>query len=284
MNFNFNFNSNSNSSKCKLGKFFIVSTPIGNLKDITFRAIEVLNSSDIILCEDTRNSIKLLNHYNISKKLISYHKFSNIEKDERIYKMLLEGKNISLISDAGTPLIADPGNRLVKFLYSKGIKIESLPGACSIINALVLSGVNTENFYFAGWMSRKNEERINNFINFLKIAKVLVFLESPNRLKQSLIDIYEGALLKYSDNLEKLKSEFEKIEKSDNPQKNKKLTKFYDQELKNFSYLDPKNISISIVREMTKIHEEVIKGNFLEINKILEEREIKGEIVLIFER
>lgn len=270
-------------SKNSIGKFFVVSTPIGNLEDLTIRAIKTLENSDVVLCEDTRNSIKLLNYYKISKKLISYHEHSSIEKDEEVYKMLLEGKNVSIISDQGTPIIADPGSRLVKFLHSKGIKIETSPGVCSIINALVLSGISIKNFYFAGWMPRKKEERIKNFINIFKISNIIVFLETAIRLKKSILDIYETLLFEYNTNLKKLKSEFENSNKL-NPQQSKKLNKLYKQKLEDIESKNPKNINIYIIREMTKIYEEVISGTIIEIRDILIKKEIKGELVLVFEK
>lgn len=271
----------SNKLNSNIGKIYIVATPIGNLKDITYRAVEVLSFVDIILCEDTRNSIKLLEHYNIQKKLISYHKYSDKSRDDLIYNLLLEGKNVALISDAGTPMIADPGTRLVKFLSEKGIKVNSIPGACSVINSLILAGVDTSNFYFAGWMSKKNSQKSADLVKFFEITDVIVFLESPHRIQKSINVLFDDI----KNNFEKFNVLLnnEMLNNSDNPQEYKKNQKILKQ--KENSILNPKNVNVYIVREMTKIFEEVIKGNLEEVNDILNNRQnIKGEMVLIFEK
>ncbi|MCP4481954.1 MAG: 16S rRNA (cytidine(1402)-2'-O)-methyltransferase [bacterium] len=167
--------------------FFVVATPIGNLSDITIRALDILRNVDLIASEDTRQTRKLLLRFEINKpRLISYHKFSKGRKDQFILKELLDGKNIALVSDAGTPLIADPGYSLVQFLKKKDIKIEVLPGACSIINGLVLTGVKTSDFVFGGWFPRKDTQRLKVLSKFLTVTNTLVFLESPHRILKSL--------------------------------------------------------------------------------------------------
>ena len=135
---------------------FLVSTPIGNLKDITLRAIETLKTSDLILCEDTRVSIKILKNYKINKRLISYHKFNEKKKTEEIINYLLEGKVISLISDAGTPIISDPGNILIKECIKNNIKITPIPGPSSAISSLTVSGFS-DRFTFYGFLSQKKK-------------------------------------------------------------------------------------------------------------------------------
>ena len=136
---------------------YIVSTPIGNLDDITLRAIEILKKSDIILCEDTRHSIKLLNHYNIKKKLISYHKFNEKKQTDNIIKHINEGKILSLVSDAGTPLLSDPGRHLLNECIKKSIKIIPIPGVSSIITAMSISGFNDQ-FLFYGFLPKTDNE------------------------------------------------------------------------------------------------------------------------------
>ena len=136
---------------------YIVSTPIGNLDDITLRAIDVLKKSDIILCEDTRRSIKLLNHYKIKKKLISYHKFNEKKQIERILKHINEGKILSLISDAGTPLLSDPGKILINECIKRDIKLIPIPGVSSITTAMSISGFNDQ-FLFYGFLPKKENE------------------------------------------------------------------------------------------------------------------------------
>ena len=136
---------------------YIVSTPIGNLDDITFRALEVLKNSDIILCEDTRRSIKLLSHYKIKKKLISYHKFNEKKKLTKIIEYFNEGKILSLISDAGTPLLSDPGRLLVNHCIAKGIQITPIPGVSSITSAISVSGFEDQ-FLFYGFLPKTQNE------------------------------------------------------------------------------------------------------------------------------
>lgn len=137
---------------------YIVSTPIGNLSDITLRALDVLRECDYILCEDTRRSRILLDHYEIQKPLVSFHKFSEKKEEERILRDLEEGKKIALVSDAGTPLIADPGQALVEKLALKNLPFTALPGPCSLIQALVLSGFDTSSFQFTGFLPKKESE------------------------------------------------------------------------------------------------------------------------------
>jgi len=168
---------------------YIVSTPIGNLKDITYRAIEVLSSSDTILCEDTRISLKLLNAYNIKSKLISLHEYNERGKIDYILTLLSQGRIISLISDAGTPLISDPGYQLVKNCINSGYYVTSIPGACSVITALTLSTFPTDTFFFGGFLPNKSSARIKLLNNIKSIQSTLILFETANRLITSLQDI-----------------------------------------------------------------------------------------------
>jgi 16S rRNA (cytidine1402-2'-O)-methyltransferase len=165
---------------------YIISTPIGNLQDITLRAIDTLKSSEYILCEDTRVSKILLDRYNIKNKLISFHKFSEKEKKEKIINDLLQNKDIALISDAGTPLISDPGNDLINSLIKKDIPFTAIPGACSVIDALVLSGFDTTNFQFLGFIPKKDSEKKLFLKKALFYPGTSIFFDSPKRALNTL--------------------------------------------------------------------------------------------------
>ena len=156
---------------------YFVATPIGNLKDMSFRAIEVLNSVDEIACEDTRHSIKLLNHYEIKKPLFSYHKFNEKASGEKIIEKLKSGKNIAVISDAGMPVISDPGNILADMLIKEGLEFTVVPGACAFVSALVLSGLDASRFCFLGFLPEKEGERKA----FLENSRTIVFLMTKNK-------------------------------------------------------------------------------------------------------
>lgn len=166
----------------KEDKVFIVSTPIGNLEDISFRAIKVLKDVDIILCEDTRHSIKLLNHYEIKNKLVSYHKFNEKERIDYILSLIYDGKSIALISDAGTPLISDPGAVLVSQLIKNDINFSVIPGANALLPALILSGFNAENFMFIGFLPKKQSKKKEKLDTLKEIRASLIFYSSPYEL------------------------------------------------------------------------------------------------------
>ena len=170
-------------------QFYIVPTPIGNLKDITLRAIEVLNSVDVIACEDSRVTQKLLNHYDITTKLVSYHKYNEKSRIEFFMNLFAEGKQVALVSDAGTPMICDPGSWLLKALIEKKISYTALPGACAITTFLSQTPRDNEIFTFLGFMPR-TESAIKNLINRYYDANI-VFYESPNRIIKTL-KIIEG--------------------------------------------------------------------------------------------
>ena len=217
------------------GNLYIVATPIGNLEDITLRAINVLKSVDLIIAEDTRHSLKLLNHLEITKPLISYHRHNEEDKTENILKKIEEGKNIALISDAGTPVISDPGEFIVKEAIEREINVVSIPGACAIITALMSAGVNTRNFTFYGFLSLNKKLRIKELEKIKENNNTIILYEAPHKIKNTIQDLeyYVG------------------------------------------------NRKIVVARELTKIHEEFIRGTIQEIKDKLEKP--KGEYVKIID-
>ncbi len=217
------------------GILYLVATPIGNLEDITLRAIRILESADLIAAEDTRQTLKLLNHLQISKKLISYHRHNEEIKTEILIKELKKGKNVALVSDAGTPGISDPGEEIIKKCIEEDIKIVPVPGACAMINALIASGISTKEFVFLGFLPINKKLRKNKLEEIKNASKTVILYEAPHKLLDTLEDLKEII----------------------NDRK------------------------IVLARELTKIHEEFIRGD---INLLLNKaREIKGEIVLIIE-
>lgn len=220
------------------GKLSICPTPIGNLEDITIRVLKSLRSADLIAAEDTRQTRKLLNKYRIRTPLVSYHQHNENKRSRDLIKQLEEGLSISLVSDAGTPGINDPGFKLVNMCLERDIKIEILPGPSAILSAIVGSGLVENAFGFFGFPPRKSGQR-NKFLKTLaKLDMALILYESPHRLL-------------------KLLKEMEEI--------------FQDR-------------MIAIVREMTKIHEEVIRGNCSELIEEITREPRKGEIVVIIEK
>lgn len=211
---------------------YIVSTPIGNLEDITLRAIKVLENCDRIICEDTRVSNKLLNHYNIKKPLIAYHEHSDIKVEEKILSFLINGESIALVSDAGTPLISDPGFKIVQSCYKNKIKVTTIPGATAFISASILSGFPTNNLSFLGFASDLSNKTI---IDWKDINCTIALYESPHKLI--------GTLKK----------------------------------LKDFMF----HRDIAVIREMTKLYEEIKIGNFEEIIEHFSQNEPKGEFVIV---
>jgi 16S rRNA (cytidine1402-2'-O)-methyltransferase len=220
-----------------MGKLYVVGTPIGNLKDITFRAIEILQSVNFIACEDTRRTSILLNHYKIEgKKLLSYYEPKESVQVPKIIK-LLEKEDVALVTDAGMPSISDPGYKLIRACIEKGIPVEVIPGPSAVLTALVGSGLPTDRFTFVGFLPKKG---LNNFLEELKAYKdsTIIAFESPNRVLKSLEAIKEV----YGD-----------------------------------------NTTVCIARELTKLHEEYIRGRAVEVLEELNKRgEIKGEIVILW--
>ncbi len=215
------------------GNLYLVATPIGNLEDITLRAINVLKKVDLIAAEDTRQTLKLLNHFEIKKQLISYYKQTENVKSEILINYLLEGKNIALVSDAGTPAISDPGEEIVREAIKNDIKIIPIPGACAAINAIIGSGFSTKEFLFVGFLPINKKEKNEKLINLKEENKTIIIYEAPHRITNTLKEINEI-----------------------------------------FG-----NIEISIAREITKIHEEFIRGNISEIIK--NDINTKGEFVIV---
>ena len=215
------------------GNLYLVATPIGNLEDITLRAINTLKEVDLIAAEDTRHTLKLLNHLKINKTLISYYKETEKIKSEILIEKLLEGKNIALVSDAGTPAISDPGEEIVKKAIANGINIIPIPGACAFINAIICSGFTTKEFIFVGFLWKDTKDKKENLKELKNENKTLIFYESPHKIKSTLEDIAEIL----------------------------------------------GNREIVIARELTKIHEEFIRGKVLDI--LEEQQEMRGEFVIL---
>jgi 16S rRNA (cytidine1402-2'-O)-methyltransferase len=170
---------------------YIVATPIGNLKDISLRALEVLSSVDLIACEDTRHTKILLDHYGIKTPTTSFYQYNRIVKAEYLIKLLKEGKDIALVSDAGTPGILDPGYNLINLAIKNNIPITIIPGPTAFVNALVLSGKPTHEFVFLGFLPRKSSARKNKLKKFLSQGMTLVFYESSHRILNTLEDLKE---------------------------------------------------------------------------------------------
>ena len=218
-------------------KLYIVPTPIGNLEDITYRAIRILKEVDIILAEDTRTTSKLLKHFDIKNTVFSHHKFNEHKTSEGIADRILTGEKIALVSDAGTPAISDPGYLLVKTCVEKGVEIECLPGATAFVPALVNSGLPNDKFCFEGFLPQK-KGRQKRFKELAEEKRTIIFYESPYRLIKCLEQISE----------------------------------FFGQ-----------NRKVCVSRELTKIHEENIRGTVLEVKEYFSKKTIKGEIVIIVE-
>lgn len=217
------------------GNLYVVATPIGNLEDITLRAIKTLKEVDLIAAEDTRHTLKLLNHLEITKPMISYHRHNEEIRCENLIKELKEGKNIALVSDAGTPGICDPGEEIIKKCIEEDIKVIPLPGACAMINALIASGISTKEFSFLGFLPLNKKNRKEKIEEIKNSNKTIIIYEAPHKLKNTLNDLS--------------------------------------------SILEDRKIVLA--RELTKIHEEYIRGT---INELIEKSEnLKGEIVLIIE-
>lgn len=173
------------------GTLYLVATPIGNLQDFSFRAVETLKTVDLIACEDTRHTRKLLTHFGIKNKLVSYHEHNEIQRAEEFAALLESGKSIAVVSDAGTPGIADPSFRVVQKANKIGAKVISIPGAVAFINALVISGFPTDSIFFGGFLPSKKGERQNRLEEVKAIPATLCFYETPHRIAKSLADCFE---------------------------------------------------------------------------------------------
>lgn len=172
------------------GKLFIVATPIGNLEDITERALRVLGTVDMIACEDTRHTRVLLNHFGIKTKTISYHEHNERERAEELCRLLESGKNVALVSDAGTPLISDPGFRIVNAAIERGIEVVPIPGATAFVAALAASGLPSDQFFFAGYLPARANARRAMLEKLHAISATLIFYEAPHRIDATLKDAH----------------------------------------------------------------------------------------------
>lgn len=220
----------------KKGNLYIIATPIGNLEDITLRAIRILKEVDFIAAEDTRHTLKLLNHLEISKPLISYHRHNEEIRTEELIKELKTGKNIGLVSDAGTPGICDPGEEIIKKCIEESIKVVPIPGACAMINALITSGISTKEFIFLGFLPLNKKSRKEKLEEIKNSNKTIILYEAPHKLKNTLNDL--------SDILQ--------------------------------------SREVVLARELTKIHEEYIRGT---VKELMEKTDnLKGEMILIIEK
>ena len=174
------------------GKIYLVATPIGNLEDMTFRAIKLLKEVDVIAAEDTRHTLKLLNYYEISKPLISYHRHNEDIKTDFLIQKVLNGESIAIVTDAGTPGISDPGEEIVKEAIKNNIDIIPIPGACALINAIIASGLNTKQFAFYGFLPLNKKLRKKSFEKIKKENKTIIIYEAPHKINKTLNDIIEN--------------------------------------------------------------------------------------------
>ncbi len=217
------------------GKLYVVGTPIGNLGDLSPRAAEALETCDFIAAEDTRVTMKLLNHFEIKNTLISYFEHNKFEKGPYIIDRILAGENCALVTDAGMPAISDPGEDLVKLCIENGIQVESVPGPCAFTTALAISGMPSRRFVFEGFPPSDKKERKELFSSLASEERTVIFYEAPHKLSKTLADLADALGAR----------------------------------------------ELAIVREITKIHEEVIKTDLLSAATKYAESPLKGEIVLI---
>lgn len=173
------------------GTLYLCATPIGNLEDMTLRVLRTLQEADLIAAEDTRNSIKLLNHFEIRTPMTSYHEYNKIEKAKDLIRQMKEGKNVALITDAGTPGISDPGEELVRMCYEEGVEVTSLPGACACVTALTLSGLPTRRFCFEAFLPTEKKERQEILKELERETRTIVLYEAPHRLVRTLEELAE---------------------------------------------------------------------------------------------
>ena len=174
------------------GKLYLCATPIGNLEDITYRCVRILNEVDLIAAEDTRRTLGLLNHLGIEKPLISYYEHNKAEKGPYLVQKLKDGVNIALVSDAGTPAISDPGEDIVKLCAEKGVDVVPIPGPCAFVQALIVSGLDTGRFSFEGFLSTNKPQRKKHLEEIKNHTQTLIFYEAPHKLRKTLKDLLEG--------------------------------------------------------------------------------------------
>lgn len=176
----------------KRGTLYLCATPIGNLEDMTYRVVRTLQEADLIAAEDTRNSIRLLNHFDIHTPMTSYHEYNKTEKGRTLVNRLLEGQDIALITDAGTPGISDPGEELVRMCREAGITVTSLPGACACVTALTISGLSTRRFCFEAFLPTDKKERQAVLSELLEETRTIILYEAPHRLLKTLQELYKA--------------------------------------------------------------------------------------------
>lgn len=222
----------------KKGTLYLCATPIGNLGDISSRCLEILENVDVVAAEDTRRTLQLLNHFGITKALTSYHEHNKKSKGEYIINLLLEGKNIAQVSDAGTPAISDPGEDLVRLAIENDIEVTSIPGPVAGINALILSGLPTSRYAFEGFLSTNKRNRYEHLESVKKDTHTLIFYEAPHKLLSTLKD----------------------------------MKQYFGGERK-----------IALARELTKLHEEIIRTTLDGALEYYSEKSPRGEYVLIVE-
>lgn len=226
-----------NNKELLASGLYIVSTPIGNLKDITLRALEILKSVDLIACEDTRHTGLLLNHYNIKNKLTSFYEYNKKERTPEIISLLKQDKSVAIVSDAGTPGISDPGYYLIREAIKENLSVIPIPGPSALLAALVVSGLSSDRFAFEGFLQKREGRKCKKLESLKTELRTMVFYDSPYRVINTLKDILE--------------------------------------------ILGDRNIVL--VRELTKKFETVMRGKTSEILHELENKKIKGEIVLVVE-
>lgn len=219
------------------GKLFLCATPIGNLGDMTPRVVETLKAADLIAAEDTRNSIKLLNHFNIHTSMTSYHEYNKVEKAQYLIEQMQAGKDVALITDAGTPAISDPGEVLVRMCIDAGITVTSLPGAAACITALTLSGLSARRFCFEGFLPSDRKEKKEILESLKNEQRTIILYEAPHHLKRTLDELYETLGSR----------------------------------------------RITLCRELTKKFEEVCPTTIYDARVIFQDKEPKGEYVLVIE-
>lgn len=220
-----------------MGKLYVVGTPIGNLGDMTYRAVETLESVDFICAEDTRVTAKLLNHFEIKKPLVSYHEHNAHQAGEGIVSRILSGENAAIVTDAGMPCISDPGEQLVRLCAERGVKVEVVPGPTAAMSAIAISGLATSRFQFEGFLPVEKKQRHQRLAQVKDSTATLIYYEAPHKLKVTLSDM--------------------------------------------LNFLGDRKIALC--RELTKIHEEVIRTTLSEAVERYSETEPKGEFVLVIE-
>jgi 16S rRNA (cytidine1402-2'-O)-methyltransferase len=220
------------------GTLYLVATPIGNLQDMTFRAVEILKSVDVIACEDTRHTRKLVNHFGISTKLVSYHEHNEAERSNELIDKLQNGASVAVVSDAGTPGISDPGFQVVNRAMAAGIPVVPIPGAVAFVNAVAASGLPSDSIFFGGFLPSKKGDRRRRLEELAPVPATLAFYESPRRISAALADA--------------------------------------------IAILGDRRAVVA--RELTKIHEEIVRGRLSELQTRFSADAVKGEIVLLIDR